>query len=258
MKVSLVLSTINRAHLLELHFLSILAQNFRFCELEIVVVNDGFANDKTKDLCCHYGTSLNIKYVFAGHRNKDKLIPRNPCLANNIGIQNATGDIVILTCPEIFELNKCIELLTIPLVNSSKLITIPEYILFDDNNQITHLLLYKQKISINHLKKHYTDVEMPFFLGVWRKELLSIRGYDEDFLDGYAAEDNDLVSRLLKSGLKYFKTKAQIMHLYHGKRCDSAFHYENPKWVHNYNLLKDRRFIITRNINKDWGKNVES
>jgi predicted glycosyltransferase involved in capsule biosynthesis len=91
-------------------------------------------------------------------------------------------------------------------------------------------------------------------MGMYKSEYMSIGGYDEDFT-GYGADDNDLIFRLMYSGLKYYFTNSKIIHLYHGERCDSKMHPENSSWAYNYNLFttrkKEKRII--RNQNKEWG-----
>ena len=86
-----------------------------------------------------------------------------------------------------------------------------------------------------------------------KKEFIEIGGYDEDFV-GYAGDDNDFVQRLLKNGCEYYCNNAKVVHLFHGKRCDSDYHWKNPAWVYNHFLYQVRKHKIVRNENKEWGK----
>ncbi len=96
------------------------------------------------------------------------------------------------------------------------------------------------------------SVEMPFFMGMWRREFVSIGGYDEDFT-GYAGEDNDLVNRLLQNRCRYLRVPAEILHLYHENACDAQTHYENPDWVYNKKMYDARFGQIVRNEGREWG-----
>jgi GT2 family glycosyltransferase len=91
-------------------------------------------------------------------------------------------------------------------------------------------------------------------MGMYKKEFMDINGYDEDFI-GYAGDDNDFVDRLSLNGLTLIHTDAKIIHLYHGgHNVHPGFHYDNPQWVYNYKLWQERKGIIKRNTNREWGK----
>jgi glycosyltransferase involved in cell wall biosynthesis len=250
LKTSIILATFNRPELLRLGLESINRQKIDF-PLEIVVVNDG-TNDDTERVCSMF-KKLDIKYVFSGSRNEKELISRPPSVANNIGIQQSTGDIIILSCPEIYHLNDTLELIIKPLQKYPDLLTIPNYMYFDDNGYFLSDIKNGSKGNLAGCMVRYDSVEMPFLFGVRRNKLFEIGGYDEDFI-GYAADDNDLVNRLLMNSCEYFRVDAKIVHLYHGARCDSQVHWDDPKWVYNYNLFTSRKNIMVRNVGKDWGK----
>ena len=87
----------------------------------------------------------------------------------------------------------------------------------------------------------------------WRKEFIDILGgYDEDFT-GFAGEDDDLIGRFKKIGLRYHPTGAEVVHLFHQSvRLD-------PNWAvgreYNRKLLRGRsRGSPIRNIGRNWGQ----
>jgi len=250
-KVSLVMASFLRADLLDLSLNSIV-QNLPAFPLEIVVVNDGLENDGTKEVCEKYSKKLNIHYYFSGQRNRSGLIKRNPCQANNIAIRKSKGEMVILTCPEILHLNYVVDYVVNALKVNEKRLVVPSYMFFDNAGEYTASLRRGQPgIGIPLLKR--TDhVIMPFLMGVWRKEIEAIGGYDEDFT-GYASEDNDFVERLTKNGCIYYRVKAQIVHLYHGKNCSGQKCENMPEWVYNRDLYEARKNIIVRNVGRNWG-----
>ena len=261
MKVSIVMSTFNRAHLLDLGLSSILKQDIRY-NFEIIVVNDG-CEDNTEEVCEKYFNKCQLKYYFSGEKNKNGIIPRCPSIPQNIGIMKSTGDIIILTCPEIFHLNlNGINNIIEPLINNKNFLTIPKVMWFDDDNYYTAKLLLNIEEKMSHCTIDNDSVVMPFLMGIWRTHLMHIGGYDEDFT-GYASDDNDLIDRLKLIGCSHHKVDAEIIHLYHGKRCTGQYMWDNPDWVYNYNLyqkkkdaktLYEKNNAIIRNKLRNWGE----
>ena len=258
MKASVVMASFRRAHLLRLGLRSIAQFDYDF-PVEIIIVNDGL-EDETESVCNEFKDQLDIKYLFTGHRNRDGIQPRCPGIALNIGVKQSTGDAIILTCPEIFHLSNCIKELMVH-VYIGRFMVIPESMYFDDDGLFTRVLLGEdEKYTPEHLVGSLTSgclgweaVQMPFLLAIRREEFMAIRGYDEDFT-GYACDDNDLVDRLKTFGCAYVRaTNTKIVHLYHGKHCDSQAHPEDPKWAHNYKLFCDRKGTPVRNQGREWG-----
>jgi 2-polyprenyl-3-methyl-5-hydroxy-6-metoxy-1,4-benzoquinol methylase len=251
-KVSLVMSSFSRANLLRQGLRSIIQYKPDF-PIEIVVVNDGLENDGTKEVCDTFNGALDIKYVFTGQRHTTELIKRCPSIPNNIAIKQATGDIVILTCPEIVHLNQCLLPMVLPLLENKKRMTVPKTMYFDNKGEWTALLSQRKIADFSILEKSEVHTQMPFFLGVWKEEIIKIGGYDEDFT-GYASEDNDFVGRLIKNGLSYYPTTAKVVHLFHGEHCIGAPLPKNPAWVYNKNLWESRKEQIIRNVGRKWGE----
>jgi len=261
LKVSVAMSTFNRPHLL-FHFFNSLKQFLPLkYETEFVVVNDGIEDD-TLNVCLSFRDLFDIKYIFTGERNKERLVSRNPAIPNNIAVRATSGDILVLTCPEICHFNNSLELLIEPLLEKDELLTIPQAILFDVKGAVLRAISsgnyhvdtieqgFKTPLHLFPLSVIHAP-QMPFFMGLWKKHFVNINGYDEDFT-GYAAEDNDLVARLLFD-LKYHRVNANVVHLFHGERCDSKTHFENPLWVQNWNLFQGRKGVIKRNTGIEWG-----
>jgi GT2 family glycosyltransferase len=262
MKVSVCMSTFNRDTQLSLGLRSMAYREYPF-ELEIIVVDDGMPS--ADGLCgvdsvCNFYRSLDIRYIFSGARNLHGIVKRNPGMPNNIAVKASTGDIIILTCPEMYHINNCFELLVNPLLENKKLLTIPEYMYFEDTDGngvksfSDYMIQGYNDALLPLLRLDKESVQMPFLMGMWKEEFMKIGGYDED-MNGYAGEDNDLVDRLQWNGCKYHRVPAQVVHLYHGPRCDSQEHFEDPAWKHNYDVRKAGRGKIVRNVGREWGCN---
>lgn len=249
MYVSLVASSFNRPELLDVG-LSSIAKYEKFFNLEIVIVNDGIKDD-TELVCKKYSDRLNIKYIYSGQRNSSEIISRSPGIPLNIGIKRSVGDIIILSCPEIFHLDDCLNRIVKPLIENKKILVIPNKMYFDNDGQYTNDVKSKKTGDLKLCEVRKDSVQMPFLMGIWKSELLDIGGYDEDFT-GYASEDNDLIDRLIMNGNKHYRVDTDIVHLYHGTRNNSGMYWENPKWVYNYQLRISRKNQMIRNLN-GWG-----
>ena len=261
MNISLIMGSWKRPHLLELGLWSLTQQKINH-NLEIIVCND-YLPDGTEEICNLYKNKLNIKYVFTGKRNLTGIKWRSAGYALNIGVKQSSGEIIILSCPEIVHLNNTIDLIIKPLLNNKNIMSIGNAIYFDDTGNTLKFLQENKTLDLskNLLKEIQSDPEckmavtMPYCMGIWKYHYIDIGGYDEEDIIGYAGEDNDLVYRLKLNGLEYYRTNAEIIHLFHGSRCDSKAHPENPLWLANYNIFTSRKGIIKRNTKHKWGIN---
>jgi len=260
MIVSLILPSFNRPELLDLGLSSILKNPIKdlFWDLEIVVVNDGM-KDNTENVVSKYKSHFNIKYLWTGQRNIPRIIPRVPGFAINAGVKACSGEVIILSCPEVYHLNDALDNV-LKWVRNGKVLMITESMYFDDVGWFTESL--KRPVNYSFLDilssltcggVSYEAVKMPYLMATMKQNFVNIGGYDEDFT-GYAADDNDLVDRLVASGCDYCRMPGKIVHLYHGQRCDAQAHPENPAWVFNYDLYVKRKGKIIRNVGKEWGR----
>jgi len=258
-KISILLPSFKRPMLLGLGFDSLLHYK-PTCDFEIIVLNDGIIDD-TEHVCNKFKEyGLPIRYFFTGQRNLDGIIKKRvPGFALNIGMKQATGNIIVLSCPEIWHLNNTIDILLLNLKQNPKGLVTPEFLYFDKTGDETMRLSLSSSsypaVNLQNLlggNYGYCHVEMPFLMAIYKEEVISIGGYDEDFI-GYAGEDNDLMFRLKANKLHHVRTPARAIHLYHEGSTDGGFHWDNPDWVHNYTLLQERKGIIQRNVGREWG-----
>lgn len=261
MDVSLILSSFKRPELLRLGLSSIMRNRPAF-DFEIVVVNDGIP-DSTESVCQSFSSQLNIKYIFSGQRNKDEIKSRVSGFALNVGVKNSSGNIIVLSCPEIYHLNSALDILVSALKNNPRRMVIPEFLYFDQTAQETNRLLVMHSGELFNSEVN-TDllvggnfgrchVEMPFLMAFYRKEFEDIGAYDEDFT-GYAGEDSDLVERFKLNGVNHLRTEARGIHLWHPGSNDGNVHWDNPRWIYNWNILQAKKGIIIRNQGREWGK----
>jgi len=251
-KVSIIITTYQRVHLLRWGLYSLSLQTMPF-DFETIVVNDGI-QDETENICMEFKEKLNINYIFTGQRNSDtKQVWRVPSFAINIGVKQASGDILVLCCAEMFHVNQTIDMLTRPILDNPKLLGIPmgkddrEGTLLESlnkNNGIFDSAAFNNSINLN--------TRMPFLMALHRSQFLEIGGYDEDFV-GIAYDDRDFIDRLLGNGCHYYLTEAVTVHLYH-PRANGYYEGIGPsEWDYNKNLYFSRSGKLVRNEGREWG-----
>lgn len=267
--ISLILPAFNRARLLDYGLWSLSHQSIVH-PLEIVVIND-YLPDDTQAVCDKWSKRFNIKYIFSGQRNLDGIIkPRVPANVINIGVKQCSGDIIILSCPEILHLNDTIDFIVSPLSHNKKIVTIPLKMGFDDKKVLLDYLLINYKLhnnaifnltipaeiekSITYGAKGEGAVKMPFLMGIHKELFMEIGGYDEDYENSYCWDDNDFVDRLINYPIGFHRVSAKIIHLYHpGHNLSCQSHEDNPKWQIGREIYFRKKGTIKRNEDKKWG-----
>lgn len=250
--ISILITSFLRPHLLKWNLFSLGRQNIPY-PFETIVLNDGLKDD-TEQICREFERTLNLKCVFTGQRNKeDDLKYRVPGFALNIGAQISSGEVLIISCAEMFHINNTIELLTNPVLMDRKLLATSIGMDDQDGSFLDYINRHMGKVDTHAYYCNYPrlNTRLPFLMAVSRREFFAIGGYDEDFT-GFAFDDNDLVDRLLLNGGRLCLTQAQTIHLYH-YRHDTDYE-DSPQYLYNENLYQQRSYQIVRNQGRAWGK----
>lgn len=247
--VSLLITAYKRSNLLDFSFQSIINSNNKI-DFEIIVLND-YKPDNTEYVCKKYQDKLNIKYIYTGVRNLNgRDFWRVPGFALNIGAKKAQGEVIILSCAEMFHSGTLIDnAYNATILNNFKSLAYCEgkddvrrdFLNYLEGNHIDFSdRIYKTLIPLN--------TNLPFFMGMNKQLFLDIGGYDEDFT-GTCWDDNDIVSRMQLAGCKYELFDGKIVHLYHEREG-----YKNYKdGLYNKNLFLGRKKLVNRNQNREWG-----
>ena len=252
---SILIPAFKRPHLLKWGLFTLSQQKTSY-SFEVIVLNDGI-KDETEEICKLYKDKLNIRYIFTGQRNETTDHWRMPGFAINIGIKQALGEVVILMCAEMFLLDDCLTDMIKPILENKKLITKPKEGKWDGENKFLPYV-EKQKGIIgknnpyNSLRR--LQVELPFFMGINKQEIISIGGYDEDFI-GLGWDDNDLMERLQSNGCRLENINTRVVHLYH---VTTEFKVDRDPVIEksfliNTELYQHRKGLIIRNKNRGWG-----
>jgi GT2 family glycosyltransferase len=152
-----------------------------------------------------------LEYLTANDLMKDvKLIPYthelgfNPSKALNIGVRNAKYDQIIITSPEVKPVNNVLEQLQ-------------GFIGKNVVCQVSDTNADGQETQILVSKIFRADNPGMYFLAMFNKsDIEKINGWDEDFMKGYAYEDNDFGARWVRAGLPFeINEEIKGIHQYH-------------------------------------------
>jgi glycosyltransferase involved in cell wall biosynthesis len=226
---------------------------------ELIVVNDGRADDGTEAICKEFQGRLPLKYVFTGQRHpKDKLIKRNPATTNNIAVHSCSGDKIVLSCAEMYHFGDSITAMD-SLLSRKDVLGTPAYVYMDVKGEFLKSLEdgHPDQAKLKRTKNgppfkgtpHDYDYYnfYPFFMGLRRVRFDRIGGYDEDFTEGYGHEDVDLMMRMIADGGIIEAIQTGTAHLYHGPRVTDIDATLVPGFSRNWDMYNNRRGQIVRN-----------
>ncbi|PSL49569.1 GT2 family glycosyltransferase [Chitinophaga niastensis] len=105
---------------------------------------------------------------------------------------------------------------------------------------LSRFLSKRYKVS-GHYKYYVKGCNMSF----WKKDLITVNGYDENFT-GWGMEDNDIAVRLLNAGVqkKFIKMGGVAFHLYHR---------ENSRGKHQENSILVKAAVSSKKIKAEKG-----
>jgi Glycosyl transferase family 2. len=128
----------------------------------------------------------------------------NPSKALNMGVRAAKYDQIIITSPEVTPKTNVLEQLS-EAIGQNIVCQV-----FDQNE--------RGELHMSLVNKSFRN-ENPamYFLAMFNKaDIEAINGWDEDFMMGYAYEDNDFGARWMRAGLPFVvRDDIQAIHQYH-------------------------------------------
>lgn len=213
-KISYIILTYNRFDTILYHIRSIRLQDYLCDKLEIVVADDGSADIfgmKFVEALAQSGVS--IRYVNTGNYNK-----ATPAKARNLGIEAATGDLLIFADDDCLPHPKLIE----EYQKTKKGYCSVGYRSSTKDRLGLELSLFNvdRGLEDGNPKKYWQRQKDGIFdymhfasgsFAIWREDLADVR-FDEEF-EGYGYEDRHFAFLLHKKGLKFeYMPKAIIYH----------------------------------------------
>lgn len=262
MKLSLIVGSINRAHLLR----HCIPSWFRFTKPdELVLVNDG-KRDGTENIFNEWRKrEPNVNFIYKYSGNSEY---RGPTFAHNWGAKIASGEIIAFTDPEIMFVTDAIGILKQALEE-------------DPNRHVGVGTLYRVRMGVRlssgelanpvqitqrpdvvtwehgHVSKdtEITKFEnvMGYYFGGCTKELyLRMGGKDERFV-GFGAEDIEFFGRLSRNGIFHvIHPDIVAVHLYHEGADPRAMELAEKNF--EMMLESERNQVTIANEGKEWGK----
>ena len=250
--------------------------------VEFVIIDDdgGQSAEFCKVVERHSG-ALNITAAAMSEKTKSGEETHNPSCPMNFGIKLATGDLFVLTNPENIPTVPGILTDTRELMvgHPKRYLTGACYSLGESDTDIFNEIDRTDKISfamalkrlinwkpqkwgkngtysgwIQHGK--YNSFHFYFYAALWREILFSIRGFDEDYMEGQSSEDDDFLARVKHMGMQMFHTdELVVLHQFHyGAGCHKLKSDRGAKVAINHALLaKKRKEHWKRNRDREWG-----
>lgn len=242
--ISIVMTAYKRHNLLRNTLASIRTQTRK--PDQIVVVEDGNDGGFTQSYCIeakNYG--LPVEYVC--RKNRPNLGYSNPAIPKNIGIQKATGDILIIQCAEVaYTKDTDIENLVRPV---------------EQDPTVSSFALVKALNEDGSFHQWYAGPDraplwfLDFCQAVRREAVVNIGGFNQDYIS-YGYDDDCFAFRLQAAGIKYQWAQDVV--------CHHQWHEINEKDVKlcdfGKQLLAQTIFEIENkkrgpevNVGKNWG-----
>lgn len=247
--VSMLITAYQRPHLLKWNLASLSLQQTP--DLEVLVLNDGIP-DETASVCASFADRMNIRHIFTGQRNLSGTSHyRVPGFAVNIGARLAKGEILVITCAEMYHVNDTLHHLIPPVLADPDVLSTCTGM--DDTGPFLARLESGGSFDLEDYWQNYPrlNTSLPFLMAMRKEVFCEIGGYDEDFT-GFAYDDNDLMDRLILSGHRLETTPALTIHLYHVRH--DTITSDRTGYLYNQRLYQDRHGIIVRNQDRDWGR----
>lgn len=172
----------------------LMADHYRGMDIEIVVVDDGNRIPYKKP-------DVDIPINVFRLPVKDQ--PLNPCVPINYGVENANGDVIVLTNPEILHRRPLLKDMIEELgYDKNKYVQAAVYHVKNNGNKVWH-----SHSSV--AGKIESNIAMPknacfHFLSMLYVDLFDrAGGFDNDYRSGAGYDDPDFVLRLEKAGAQF-------------------------------------------------------
>ncbi len=258
MKISLIIAFYKNIAALELIIKALQKQTFQ--NFEVIIAEDD-CNPETLENISHIKIPQRIKHVF---QDQDLGFRKNKIL--NEAIKIAEGDFIVFIDGDCIPHKNFLKIYS--LKASERTVLFGRRILLSE--KITHKLYAHKQLKdltfwslwTSKSKKIKYSFYFPFFQqirkigivgsnwGLYKKHLLAINGFDEDYITAGVGEDNDIEWRLIEYGLKLnsIRFSAIQYHLHH------KFNYSTVDTNQGYILLdkkmKQNNFYCKNGINK--------
>lgn len=254
MKLSVVISTYNRWQLLELCVLALYQTRAEQRDWECIVVNDG-STDDTFAWLARWRQERELRGI-ANFRHVTRRLnmgePNCVALPRNCGLKAARGEYVAFIDGDCIACSDAVEA-TIRWAKWAEAHRAKHFLTSACWWRITRSA-EKEFGPFKAWGPRGADSSVPFgpWFAVKRKTLMDIGGFDERFV-GYGAEDEDMVTRLVRLGYQPERSGGiMFMHLWHRPgHCDAS-----AEQVAAQLRIARKDPSNVRNVGVEWGRLV--
>ena len=264
MKVSFILPHKDRTEHLRYNLDSLLAQTDS--DFEVVLIDNSTNQGKLEALVAEYvGKGLDIKIYFVdilkcefSHSIFEFQGHYNPALQQNVGVKKATGDIVVLSSPEVINAKTNVAKVKELFAGNKS-----QFLLgWMDEKQMQNVPpLVPDGITVEEVKRVCARTmggascregdwhPLNYFIGCMLKEdFIKIGGIEEHYMAAIAFEDNCFASRCERNGFPaQLCPEVAGIHLCHGRGYQNFMGGKNHKfWDANKPLIA--------NEGREWGR----
>lgn len=251
-KISIVMSYYDRFSQL-IFTLKTITQQTKYQNYEIIIVDDA-SNDYDILISLKAIFNIDIKIIRVEPLDKKWI---NPCIPNNMGIDAATGDILVLQNPECFYVGDVLTELS-KQVNQDNYVTCSCLSVSEEiTNQLhqirSNLVKEIRKILIplpvctfedsknqsgwsNH--PHHKPTWYNFTAAITKENMNRLDGFDERFYNGLAWDDDEFINRVkneLCLKMEVMDTSRPfVVHQWHEQVCK----FNNEEWTERYGRNK--------------------
>ena len=223
--ISIITGYYNRKNLFYQTLKSLTKSKFK--DFEVIAVDDASSPEHRIEDFIDEFSFLNV--IRINENQKWYIIP---CVAFNIGLKEAQGDIIVLQNPECLHVHDVLSYIN-ETVDKYNYITISTYGINNEINKIIpehlendtlvdYLSTLPQQPYIgdnsigwyNHSK--YRPVAYHFCSAMLRKNMRELNGFDERYAKGIGYDDDELLLRINRLGLKVIvEDNISVIHQYH-------------------------------------------
>lgn len=254
MKVSLIIPTFNRGYLLNKTLTRI--KSFDYVPDEIIVVDDG-SQDCTKEIA----KAHDVRYIYL-----NAPYFRGCSIPKNVGIRNATHDVVIFSEPELFWVTPVAQQMVNYLEeNPNQFYSVGTVYKFNSEIPIDNPLQSLETYRIYDHREFGHDLEFQIMQmtgwqalwswGILKEHLYAVGGYDEEMATSWGFDDIDISTRLRCNRVhQRIQTDMKAIHMYH----DKVPSHLRDSWAINEQIFLDKNTdvnpeTIVSNRGKEWG-----
>lgn len=223
-------------------------------DYEIIIVDDGSIKSERIEYLQDVYSFIKIIRI-----EKENKWWNNPCIPFNMGIAKAKGDIIVLQNSECIHVGDVLDYIVHNL-NEENYLTMSAYSLNSEMSVLIRVLKYEfiytfsnklpQKIYeskdglgwYNH--PVYCPVYYHFCSAITKTNMDKLQGFDERYAKGIAFDDNELVERITRLGLKKeIVTGVFVNHQWH----DKVDHFSAEKYHEKHDRNRRLFKYITKN-----------